>query len=167
MAVVTITPVLWGLRFFSCTNFTSYDVEWVLQVVLLSLLPVLHIRTRNHWEGKFLAPIFPWLPLWGEKKVQFPSLAFQLASLVINSLSTDISSKVTHIRCTVSWQGIFSISHRCFIRPTWCYLHAVVTVSLFFLSSPSAAAQPCTPGDLGPFPCLWSLIRNYRMGIWD
>lgn len=67
--------------------FALYRVKWILQVVLL-LLPVLHLRTRNHWEGKLIAPVFPWLPLWGKKKMESSSLAFHLGSQVINFLST-------------------------------------------------------------------------------
>lgn len=88
MAVMTLMQVLWGfILFFSCTTFALYRMKWILQVVLL-LLPVLHIRTRNHWEGKLLPPIFPWLPLWGEKRMESSSLAFHLGSQVINILST-------------------------------------------------------------------------------
>lgn len=50
-----------------------------------SLLTVLHVRTRSHWEDTYFAQ-FSLTALWGEKKMGCCTLAFQLVSQVINTL---------------------------------------------------------------------------------
>lgn len=116
MAGMLIMQVLWGLLFFFLVRSLRIRTKWILQVVLL-LLPVLHVRTRNHWEGKLLTPVFPWPPLWGEKKMESSSLVFHLGSQVINILSTghNFQGNAYKVHHKLA-RFVFSISKHCFIR---------------------------------------------------
>lgn len=112
MAVMLIMQVSWGLSFFFLHGICIYRPKWILQVVL-SLLPVLHVRTRNHWQGKLLALVFP----WGEKKVEASSLVFHLGSQVINILSTghNFQGNAYEVHHKLA-RFVISISKHCFIR---------------------------------------------------
>lgn len=135
----------------------SHEVS--LAVVFVGV-PCLYVRTSSHWEGTLPAPIFPCLPLWGEKKVESSSLAFQLGSQVLNIVSTrqpfqGDSDKVHH-KLARYFLHFWTLLRQVNAALPTC----TCDISLLLLSSPSASTHLCTPRHFEPFSHLWSLRRN-------